>query len=50
MTGWFFFMIYVGGLFAEVDEPIGWGSRLFWPAGLGIALLRWSLKQSEPTP
>ena len=47
MTGWFFALIYIGGLCAETKEKLGFANRLFWPAGLGIALLRWSLKQTE---
>jgi hypothetical protein len=47
MSGWFVFMVYVGGALIETDKPLGFWNRLFWPAGLGIALMRWSLEQAE---
>jgi hypothetical protein len=35
MTGWFFFMVWLGGVFAMPDRKIGFALRIFWPTTLG---------------
>jgi hypothetical protein len=44
MTGWFFAMIYIGGIFAQWDRKIGFWRRLGWPDRLGQKLAEFAWK------
>ena len=54
MTGIFFTMIYVGGMFYHLKiDGAAWWSIALWPMALGISIAQWGEEygnSKEPTP